>query len=226
MRDYGKVHTQFWASPSIKGLEDDAKMMALYLLTSQHGTIAGIFRLPDGYAMEDLGWAKGKVAAVMNTLREQGFAERCEETKWVWINKHLEWNPPENPNQWKAVNKLAASVPDGCKWKKGFERVLEGFRNGKNRVPKPVAVAVAGTVSWSREKGFAVPDEIRASWLTAYPAVSLDVELAKANAWLIANPKNIKSNYARFLNNWLRKAQDSAPRVKVEADPFKGMLHG
>ena len=160
MRDYGKVHTQFWASPSIKGLQDDAKMMALYLLTSQHGTIAGIFRLPDGYAMEDLGWGREKVAAVMQTLREEGFAERCDETKWVWINKHLEWNPPENPNQWKAVNKLAASVPDGCKWKKGFERVLEGFRNGKNGVPKPVAVAVAVTGIKSGD----IPEGFKTFW--------------------------------------------------------------
>lgn len=60
---------------------------------------------------------------------------------------------------------------------------------------------------------FNVPDLLMEQWGRAYPAVSLDVELSRASAWLIANPKNAKSNYARFLTNWLTKAQDKAPRV-------------
>lgn len=50
----------------------------------------------------------------------------------------------------------------------------------------------------------------RSTWETAYPALSLDAELAKAAAWILANPKNKKSNYARYLTNWLSRAQDSA----------------
>ena len=51
-----------------------------------------------------------------------------------------------------------------------------------------------------------------AVWNKAFPAVDVKIELAKAEAWLIANPKNRKSNYARFILNWLTKAQDKAPR--------------
>lgn len=58
-----------------------------------------------------------------------------------------------------------------------------------------------------------IPDLMTEQWKAAYPAVNLDVELSKASVWLIANPKNQKSNYARFLTNWLSKAQDKAPRV-------------
>jgi len=36
--------------------------------------------------------------------------------------------------------------------------------------------------------------------------------LASAAAWLVANPKNVKSNYARFLTSWFKRAQDRAPR--------------
>ena len=53
----------------------------------------------------------------------------------------------------------------------------------------------------------------RVLWERAYPALSLDAELAKAAAWLMANPKNKKSNYARFLTNWFSRAQDSARPV-------------
>ena len=49
-------------------------------------------------------------------------------------------------------------------------------------------------------------------WIEAYPALSIDAELNKMKAWLLANPKNRKSNYERFINNWLSRAQDGASK--------------
>lgn len=49
-------------------------------------------------------------------------------------------------------------------------------------------------------------------WRKAYPAVLLDSELNAAAAWITANPANKKSNYARFITNWLKRQQDKAPR--------------
>jgi len=58
-----------------------------------------------------------------------------------------------------------------------------------------------------------------AIWEKAYPAVGVQIELNKAAAWIVANPKNRKTNYARFLTNWLAKAQDKAPRVETKPGP-------
>lgn len=55
------------------------------------------------------------------------------------------------------------------------------------------------------------------SWESAYPALNIDVELSKAAAWIIANPKNTKKQWARFLNGWLSRAQDKAPRVESKS---------
>ena len=33
MRDYGKVHTSFWISDGMRRVSDDARLLALYLLT-------------------------------------------------------------------------------------------------------------------------------------------------------------------------------------------------
>ena len=123
MRDYGKVHTSFWASANIRQLSEDGRTLAMYLLTCPHGTIAGVFRLPDGYASEDLQWASERVRDGFAELLASGFANRCETTKWVWVIKHLEWNPPENPNQRKSAAKVAAQIPDECAWKLAFMRV-------------------------------------------------------------------------------------------------------
>ena len=112
MRDYGKVHTSFWSSSTMRDLSEDGRMLALYLMTSPHNTIAGVFRLPDGYASEDLQWTSQRVIKGFTELLAKGFANRCETTKWVWVLKHLEWNEPENPNQKKSARKIASAIPD------------------------------------------------------------------------------------------------------------------
>lgn len=123
MRDYGKVYGTFWSSNTTHSLSDDGKLLALYLMTCSHSTIAGVFRLPDGYVAEDIGWDQNRVQQGFAELFAKGFANRCETTKWVWIVKHLEWNKPENPNQRKSAAKIALSVPDECAWKQAFMRV-------------------------------------------------------------------------------------------------------
>ena len=50
-------------------------------------------------------------------------------------------------------------------------------------------------------------------WARAYPAVDVEAEVLRAAAWVEANPANRKSNYLRFITNWLSRAQDRAPRV-------------
>lgn len=123
MRNYGKVYSSFWSSGTTGSLGDDGKLLALYLQTCVHSTIAGVFRLPDGYAAEDLRWDPERVRDGFRELLSKGFANRCESTKWVWVAKHLEWNRPENQNQVKAVLKVVATVPEQCTWKPEFMRV-------------------------------------------------------------------------------------------------------
>jgi hypothetical protein len=122
MRDYGKVYSTFWTSGTTGGMSDTAKLLALYLMTTSHSTIAGVFRIPDGYVAEDLAWGFERVSEGFRELEEKGFATRCEVTKWVWVRRHLEWNKPENPNQVKSAQKIALSVPDACTWRVAFVR--------------------------------------------------------------------------------------------------------
>lgn len=49
-------------------------------------------------------------------------------------------------------------------------------------------------------------------WSKTYPALNIQAQLARIAAWLDANPTNRKSNYARFINGWLSRDQDRAPR--------------
>lgn len=151
MRDYGRVHSAFWCSPTIAPLSDDARLLALYLMTCSHNTIAGVFRLPDGYIAEDMGWDAGRVSKGFDELFRNGFAERCQVTKWVWIVKHMDWNPPENPNQWKAAGKVCNGIPETCSWAARFFE-SETVRKGLNNSPVPVPVPVKGVRGKKTEK--------------------------------------------------------------------------
>jgi hypothetical protein len=124
VREWGKVPSAFWSMPAIARMSDDGLVLLLYLMTCGHGTIAGVYRLPDGYIQEDLGvkWPAERVAKGFEELLNNGFAYRCKSTKWVWVVKHLEWNRPENPNQRKAAIKMALSVPPECIWRTEFMR--------------------------------------------------------------------------------------------------------
>lgn len=139
MRDYGKVHTAFWASEALRDLDADGKLLALYLLTSPHTTMIGAFRLPDAYACEDLGWDAERLRNGFETLSQADFVQYDPRTKWVWIVKFLEWNKPENPNQWKAAGKLADAIPASVVFKEAVgETVRKPFLNIPVPAPAPV----------------------------------------------------------------------------------------
>ena len=127
MRDYGKVFSTFWTSDSTRDLSDDAKVLALYLLTGPHSNIIGCYRLPDGYISEDLGWTLQRVSKGFGELFQKGFATRDEDTKWVFVNNHLKWNPLENPNQITGGVKLYDQIPDASTVKPLIAKALRKY---------------------------------------------------------------------------------------------------
>lgn len=67
-----------------------------------------------------------------------------------------------------------------------------------------------------------VPPELVAKWQQAYPAVDVLSELRRMEAWASANPVNRKSNWQRFIVNWLTRAQDRAGRGGPRTGPPEG----
>ena len=76
--------------------------------------------------------------------------------------------------------------------------------------PKRRRSPAASAVSWSADAGWqGITPQDRTEWAAAYPGCDLDSELARATAWLKANPtKASRSNWRRFLVNWLTRSQD------------------
>jgi hypothetical protein len=63
-------------------------------------------------------------------------------------------------------------------------------------------------ISYQNLKWEGIGEGDREAWGKAYPACNIDLELSKMIEWLKGNPKKIKSNYRRFITNWLSRAQD------------------
>jgi len=92
--------------------DDDTRLLALYLLTCEHRTTEGLFRLPKAYIAADLGWTMERLAKPFAKLLDDGFIKYDEAVSVMLLTNALKWNPTENPNQAKAVLKSIAELPE------------------------------------------------------------------------------------------------------------------
>jgi len=53
-------------------------------------------------------------------------------------------------------------------------------------------------------------------WQEAYPAVDVRSQLAKARAWVMANPTKRKKNWYRFLAGWMSRCQERGGDTRAE----------
>lgn len=244
MRDYGKIFTSLWSSDTFRSMTEDGRALTLYLLSSPHGTIAGVFRLPDGYVCEDMQWDSERVSKGFAELFQKGFANRCETTKWVWVCKHLEWNPPENPNQRKSAQKIVDQVPSECGWKLDFMRASaellgiepppksEPLPNPSETLVEPVSVTGAVTVAGAEEKkppakratptpAIARPDDVAeqtwADWCQLRKAKSAPVTKTVLNG-AVSEAGKAGMSLEDFLQVWCRRGSQGLEAAWLRPD--------
>lgn len=81
--------------------------------------------------------------------------------------------------------------------------------DSKRLAPSASASISASSISYLNLKWEGIGEGDIASWKDAYPACDIDLELKRMLVWLKANPKKaVKSNYRRFITNWLSRTQD------------------
>lgn len=157
--------------------------------------------------------------SLLNELVSGGFIVRYEAngTRFIQI---VAFEKHQNPHVKEAESTIPAPGEHGA----STGKTGTSHADSLNLIPdspkqKPIASRDSRVpqVAWS-EAGFQIPPLVKLGFNSAYPAADIDGEIAKAHAWVLANPKNRKSNWGRFLNSWLQKAQDKAPRVSGESD--------
>jgi hypothetical protein len=137
----------------------------------------------------------------------------------------------------KSSERAVRHLSEKCPEKIGLqERTVQDRREEEDIPAAPVPTsgtpaasdsrAKPAKVSWTATAGWqGITSEDRQEWATAFPGAVLDQELAKATAWLKANPQRAgRRNWRRFIVGWLQRCQDKGgterkPGVRPEDKP-------
>ena len=110
MREYSKVSPKLWRSKRFRSLaSDDARLLYLFLLTCEHQTSAGCFRLPDAYAAADLGWDADRLEGARAPLIPDMIAHDAE-TEECFVRRWFRHNPPTNQKHLKGVQRIISEL--------------------------------------------------------------------------------------------------------------------
>lgn len=128
MREFSKVSPALWASKRFNDLlSDDARYLYLYLLTCEHQTSAGVFKLKDGYAVEDLKWQLERFTAARQHLIDAELIRFDAATSVFLITRWFRHNPPMNDSHYKGVAKVIRKVPCEAFQQEAMTALTEAF---------------------------------------------------------------------------------------------------
>lgn len=126
MARYYPVSPLFWMDETINHLDDQGKLLALYLLTCEHRNLEGLYRLPYAYVQADLGWDQATVRGEMGRLIDHDFIRYDEAARVVFLPKALKYHEPKSPKQVQGAVNALQQVPDTALWP-DFQRSAECF---------------------------------------------------------------------------------------------------
>ena len=167
----------------------------------EHGLLKGIdINVLDGMiGIEGLGEAMAKV----------GWIEAAEDgVQFIDYEKHN-----GSTAKSRARDQQRKQSARACPKKTGQKKDKTRTREEKNKEDKNIKTNVqskdCSEPTWSAEAGFEnITEEHFEEWGEAYPAVGITEELAKANQWLLSNPRKArKTLWRKFITNWLNNVQ-------------------
>ncbi len=139
---------------------------------------------------------------VIEIVGEKG---RMGSTAFLYI-RVIKYGIYQNPNNYEGQYKVNIKSTEGQDKveQRATNKNDNTLKNDNN--DKKIILNYEGRV-WEN-----ITDKDLTGWKETYPALNIDMELKKMVEWCISNPNNRKSNWRRFITNWLARAQDSAPR--------------
>lgn len=103
-----RVSPAYWMNRS---WTDDMRLLGLYLLTSPHRSLEGLFWLPQQYILGDLQWSPERLAEPFAKLTADGFVDYDETAEVILITKALKYQAPANPNMVTAALRRVQTIP-------------------------------------------------------------------------------------------------------------------
>lgn len=105
------VARSIWRSDKFKSLTSDRAQLAFfYYLTCEHQNALGCFRLPDAYAVFDLGWKLQEYQVAKADCITAGLIDFDDETQELLVTRWIDVNPPLNQKHLQGLLKAHLSV--------------------------------------------------------------------------------------------------------------------
>lgn len=94
---FSMVSRTIWRSERFKSLPGQIEQLAyFYFLTCDHQNGIGCYRLPDGYAIVDLGWQLEVYQKAKTACVSAGLIDFDDASQELLVQKWLVINPPQN----------------------------------------------------------------------------------------------------------------------------------
>ena len=120
MRDYGSVSPKFWLAGTGRELRGDpeAQVVALYLMTSPHATMTGVYHVPRVYIAHETGMPLEVASKALRRLIEAGFCAYDEATETVFVYRMAAYQVAEalkpSDKRVKAIRREVEQMPQGA----------------------------------------------------------------------------------------------------------------
>lgn len=122
MRDYGKVSPQFWIGKTGKSLRGnaEAQVLAIYLMTSPHANMIGVYHCPVAYMAHETGLSLEGASKALQCLIEADFCTFDAEDEYVFVHQFALHQVGESldpkDKRCKGVENELAKVPKNQCW--------------------------------------------------------------------------------------------------------------
>ena len=141
MRDFSKVSPKIWRNRDFRALPSPgSRLLFLYLMTSEHQNSAGCFRLPEGYAVYDLGCTPDEYAERLQEIEASGLVMIDRETSEVFICGWFDMNAAMNDRHALRITKAIAEI-ESATLRETVQSAF--FTTDANRKPDKVKAARA-----------------------------------------------------------------------------------
>lgn len=157
MREYARISPKFWigeTGTAIRELGAQAQLVALYLMSSPHSNMIGMYWQPLSYIAEEVGLTAQAVEKTMISLIDIGFCCYDLQTKVVWIKEMAKYQIGERldakDKQSKGVQNAYNDVPGNPFLRDFFEMYSEALNMTHARTYEGASKPLAGTSEASK----------------------------------------------------------------------------
>ena len=119
MRDYGKISPQFWTGKTGKAIKaggPESVVVAMYLMSSPHSNMIGMYYLPMMYVAHETGLGIEGALKGLGRALEAGFCSYDDASEVVWVHEMARYQIAAelsaNDNRVKGIQREIDSVPE------------------------------------------------------------------------------------------------------------------